>query len=78
MKISEAKYNKIFIDKFNANETQFHSEFARMIKEHGYSEEIKIDFYKTAFKQIIKSYDELANKSEFNYNYIANMYNVFI
>lgn len=78
LKISEAKYNTIFIDKFSANETQFHSEFARIIKEHGYSEEIKIDFYKTAFKQVIKSYDEFANKSEFNYDYIANMYNVFI
>ncbi|OYX81902.1 MAG: hypothetical protein B7Y83_16685 [Flavobacteriales bacterium 32-34-25] len=78
MKISEAKYNTIFIDKFSANETQFHSEFARIIKEYGYSEEIKIDFYKTAFKQIIKSYDEFANKNEFNYNYIANMYNIFI
>lgn len=78
MKISEEKYNKIFIDKFCANEIQFHSEFARIIKEHGCSEEIKIDFYKAAFKQIIKSYDEWANKSESNYIYIANMYNIFI
>lgn len=78
MKISEAKYNSLLIDEFKGNEAQIHSEFARIIKEHGYSEEIKIDFYKSAFKSIVKSYIEWANKDESNYDYVANMYNIFI
>lgn len=78
MKISEAKYNSLLIDEFKGNEAQIRNEFARIIKEHGYSEEIKVDFYKSAFKAIMKSYIEWANKDELNYDYVANMYNIFI
>ena len=78
MKISQAKYKELLINRFKGNSVQFHSEFDRIIKEHGFSEEIKIDFYKSAFKAIMKSYEEWAKKREANYNHVEDMYNVFI
>ncbi|WP_264552992.1 hypothetical protein [Flavobacterium sp. N2038] len=78
MKISQAKYKELLINRFSGNSVQFHSEFERVIKEHGYSEEIKIDFYKSAFKAIMKSYEEWAKKSEVNYTHVEDMYNIFI
>jgi hypothetical protein len=78
LKISEAKYNQLLISRFKGNSAQLHSEFARVIKEHGYSEEIKVDFYKSAFKAIVKSYSEWVKESETNFNHVEDMYNVFI
>lgn len=78
LKISQAKYNELLINRFKGNSVQFHNEFARIIKEHGYSEEIKIDFYKSAFKSIMKSHMKWAKENEANYNHVENMYNIFI
>jgi hypothetical protein len=76
--VNETKYNSLFINKFKVNATQLDSDFKRVVEEHGYSEEIKLDFYKAVFESCITQFKKEVNKDE-NYDYvITTLYNLFI
>ena len=78
MTIDETKYNNLFINKFKADATQLDSEFKRVTNEHGYAEEIKLDFYKAVFEKLITQFKKEVTKDE-NYDYIiTTLYNLFI
>lgn len=78
MLIDENKYNTLFITKFKANATELKSEFKRIIEQHGQTEEIKLEFYKTLFKTLIAQFKRDLPKDE-NYDYIiTTLYNYFI
>ena len=76
--LSESKYNRLFIEKFKVNSAQLHSEFARIVIEHGQSEEIKLQFYLKLFETIIAQFKQELPKDE-NYDYIiSTLYQLFI
>ncbi|POY40526.1 hypothetical protein C3L50_03220 [Flavobacterium alvei] len=78
MKLSETKYNKLLLTEFKGDKNQLHTEFVRVIEEHGYSEEIKIDFYKAAFNSLMNWHKTHTRKDEFYYDYLINLYVIFI
>lgn len=78
MKLSETKYNKLLLTEFKGDKNQLDAEFARVIEENGYSEEIKIDFYKAAFTSLINWHKTHTRKDELYYDYLINLYNIFI
>lgn len=53
MTINEAKYNKLFLEKFKANPILLDSEFKRIITQFGYSDKIKFDYYSAVFDTLI-------------------------
>lgn len=78
MNLDETKYNNLFINKFKANAAQLDNEFKRVIKEHGYTEEIKLDFYKAAFESLMTQFKRETTRDE-NYDYIiTTLYSLFI
>jgi hypothetical protein len=78
LKLSEAKYNKLLLTEFKGDKNQLHTEFVRVIEEHGYSEEIKIDFYKAAFTSLMNWHKKHTRKDELYSDYLINLYNIFI
>ena len=78
MNISEVKYNQLLLTEFKGSKVQLHSEFVRVIEEHGYSEEIKVDFYKGAFTSLMAWHKRHTRKDELYYEHITNLYNIFI
>lgn len=69
------KYRDFFLYKLFANADDFDNEYKRIIEEYGQSDEIEIDFYKSAFKSVIKN---LKNEVPLNYDRIQNGYKEFI
>jgi hypothetical protein len=78
LKLSETKYNKLLLKEFKGDKNQLHSEFVRVIDKHGYSEGIKIDFYKGAFTSLMNWHKKHTRKDELYYDYLINLYNIFI
>lgn len=78
MKLNESEYNKIFIEQFQCNKDQFHREFERVVLEHGYSEEIKLAFYKAAFKNFIELVKKDLNKDEAFASTVIKCYDIFL
>jgi hypothetical protein len=78
MIIDELKYNKLFLEKFQANKFQLENEFARVTNEHGYTEEVKLAFYQATFDTLIKYFKINLPKDKAYPSKITNFYDLFI
>ena len=76
--IDEVKYNRLFLEKFQANKSQLDSEFKRIIEQYGYTEEIKLAFYTAVFKTLIKQFKKDLPKNDNYAHIIINSYTIFI
>lgn len=76
--MNETQYRQLFLDDLHANQEQFLKERERVIKEYGDSEEIRLDFYKGAFKSIITSHKKELPKDDLYSSHIIRFYNIFI
>ncbi len=78
MMIDESKYDNLFINTFKVNSVQLYDGFKKVINEHGYSEEIKLEFYSYVFRTIISQFKKEIAKDE-NYDHvISTFYKLFI
>lgn len=77
--MNETKYRNLFVICLNASANDFDSEFKRVIKEKGYSEELKKEFYFAVFDSIIKvNKNVLVRRDEFYKDNVIALYNLFI
>ena len=77
--MNETKYRNLFIIDLKASANDFDNEFKRVIKENGYSEELKKKFYFAAFESIIGvNKKTLVEKNEFYKDNVIALYDLFI
>ena len=77
--MDETKYRNLFVIGLHASANDFDSEFKRVIKENGYSEDLKKEFYFAAFNSIIDVNKKLlVRKDEFYKDNVMALYNLFI
>ena len=77
--MNETKYRNLFIFHLGASTSDFDNEFKRVIRENGYSEELKKEFYFAAFDSIIGVNKKLlVRKDEFYQSNVIALYNLFI
>ncbi|CAD0000461.1 hypothetical protein [Flavobacterium chungangense] len=77
--MDETKYRNLFVAQLRGSASDFDNEFKRVIRENGYSEELKKEFYFAAFDSIIKvNKNLLVRKDEFYKENVVALYNLFI
>lgn len=77
--MDENKYRNLFVNHLRGSANDFDSEFKRVIKENGYSEDLKKEFYFAAFDSIIDVNKKLlVRKDEFYKDNVIAQYNLFI
>jgi hypothetical protein len=77
--MNETKYRNLFIIHLGGSASDFDNEYKRVIKENGYSEELKKEFYFAAFDSIIGVNKKLlVRKDEFYKDNVISLYNLFI
>jgi len=77
--MNEIKYRNLFVIHLQVSAIDFDSEFERIIKENGYSEDLKKEFYFAAFDSIIGvNKKALVRRDEFYKDNIISLYNLFI
>lgn len=75
---NETRYRNFFIDILGANVWEYDREFRRVIKENGYSEDIKKEFYLAAFNSVITAKKKNLPKNQDYKKTICHYYNSFI
>jgi len=76
--MDEFKYKLLFIYDLKTNQNQFNQEFKRIKGEHGDSDEIKLEFYKGAFRSIITYHKKHTVKDDLYEHKITRFYKFFI
>lgn len=77
--MDETKYRNLFVIHFCGSANDFDNEFKRVIKENGYSEDLKKEFYFAAFDSLIDLNKRLLiRKDEFYKDNVIALYNLFI
>jgi len=76
--MDEHKYKSLFIYDLEGNQYQFNQEFKRIKNEHGDSDEIKLEFYKGAFRSIITFHKKHQDKDDLYGRKIEGYYKSFI
>lgn len=76
--IDENKYNKLFVEKFKADEAELKNDLKRFVKKCGHSEEVKLSFYKGKFVDLIYHFKTELPKTEDYEKVIMALYECFI
>jgi hypothetical protein len=77
--MDETKYRNLFVIHLQGSADDFDGEFKRVIKENGYSEDLKKEFYFAAFDSIIGVNKRLlVRRDEFYKDNVIALYNLFI